>query len=199
MIDSSSRSPEPKISALLIVDMQNDFVLPGAPAAVSGAYDTIPKVKSLLDWQRSRRSPVFHVTREYRSDGSDIEITRREVFLKGPQYVVPGTSGAEIVAGLAPAPNEYRIVKPRFSAFFGTELDLILRRLGVVEVILSGTQYPNCIRATAFDAISLGYQTIIVTDATSAASEEIALSNIRDLLNVGIQCVSFDELKQRNV
>ena len=53
------------ISALLIVDMQNDFVLPGAPAVISGAYDTIPKVKSLLDWHRLRRSPVFHVIREY--------------------------------------------------------------------------------------------------------------------------------------
>ena len=102
-----------------------------------------------------------------RADGSDIEITRREAFLAGPQYAVHGTPGAEIVDGLAPAPNEYRIVKPRFSAFFGTKLDLILRRLGVAEVVLCGTQYPNCIRATAFDAISLGYQTFIITDATS--------------------------------
>ena len=188
----------PFISALLIVDMQNDFVLPGAPAVVSGAYDTIPKIKALLDWQHVRRWPVFHVIREYRADGSDIEITRREAFLAGPRYAVPGTQGADIVAGLNPASGDYRIVKPRFSAFFGTELDLILRGLGVTEIVLCGTQYPNCIRATAFDAISLGYQTVIVTDATSAASEEVVQSNIRDLRNVGVQCVSFDELKQRN-
>ena len=142
--------------------------------------------------------PVFHIVREYRADGSDIEISRREAFLSGRPYVVPGTSGVEIVDGLSPRSTEYRIVKPRFSAFFGTELDLILRRLAVECLAVCGTQYPNCIRATAFDGLSHGYPVFVITDATSASSDDVAESNIRDMRAVGIACVSFDEFKKSN-
>lgn len=181
--------------ALLIVDMQNDFVFPEAPAVIRGAAATVPQVRALLDWVRERGWPVFHVVREYRADGSDIEITRRDSFLAGAKYVVPGTRGAEIVEPLKPAAGEYRIVKPRFSAFFGTELDLILRRLGVDALLVCGTQYPNCIRATAYDGISHGYRVTVITDATSAASEEVAVANIRDLRNVGIECRTLREVQ----
>jgi len=181
--------------ALLIVDMQNDFVLPNAPAPVAGAAASIPRVKEVLDWFRATGQPVFHIVREYRADGSDIEISRKKAFLAGPSYAVPGTKGVEIVQELTPTAGEYRIVKPRFSAFFGTELELILRRLAIDSLVICGTQYPNCIRATAFDGLSYGYPVFVITDATSAASQEIADANIRDLRNIGIQCISFAEFK----
>ena len=180
--------------ALLIIDMQKDFVLPGAPAMIHGALATVPRIKEVLEWFRAKRDPVFHIVREYRADGSDIEISRREAFLAGPPYAVPGTEGVEIIDELAPITGEYRVVKPRFSAFFGTELELILKRLGVESVVVCGTQYPNCIRATAFDALSYGYPTTVITDATSAADLAVAKSNIRDMENVGIRCISLDEL-----
>lgn len=185
--------------ALLIVDMQNDFVLPGGPAVIKGAFAALARTSEVLTWFRRVHYPVFHIVREYRADGSDIEISRREAFLAGPAYVVPGTKGAEIVEALAPAHGEYRIVKPRFSAFFGTELDLILRRLQIGRLIICGTQYPNCIRATAFDALSYGYDTIVLTDATSASSPDVADSNIRDMKNVGIRCILFDELMKESI
>ena len=174
--------------------MQKDFVLPGAPAMIHGALATVPRIKEVLEWFRAKRDPVFHIVREYRADGSDIEISRREAFLAGPPYAVPGTEGVEIIDELAPITGEYRVVKPRFSAFFGTELELILKRLGVDSIVVCGTQYPNCIRATAFDALSYGYPTTVITDATSAADFAVAESNIRDMENVGIRCISFDEL-----
>ncbi len=68
--------------ALVIVDMQNDFVLPGSPACVAGAYDTVPAIKRLLECFRSNKLPVFHVVREYRADGSDIEMNRLDGFLR---------------------------------------------------------------------------------------------------------------------
>ena len=181
--------------ALLIVDMQNDFVLPKSPAEIPGAFATLPRAQDVLACFRAADRPIFHIVREYRADGSDIEISRRDAFLVGPQYAVPGTKGAEIVDALRPLPGEYRIVKPRFSAFFGTELDLILRRLEVTDVAICGTQYPNCIRATAFDSLSHGYLTTVITDATSAASLEVARSNIRDLENVGIKCLAFEAFR----
>jgi nicotinamidase-related amidase len=179
--------------ALIIIDMQNDFVRPVAPACVKGAFATIPCIQKLLGHFRAKGLPVFHIVREYRPDGSDVEITRLESFLKHRTYVVPGTEGCEIVAELQPLPGEYRIVKQRFSAFMNTELDLILRRLGITDLAVCGTQYPNCIRTTIFDAVSYGYHVVNITDATSAQSMEIAAANIFDIKNIGVECVSLDE------
>jgi nicotinamidase-related amidase len=182
-------------NALLIIDMQNDFVLPSGVARIPNAYETIPAIYRILSFFRKGKLPVFHVIRQYRADGSDIEISRRDAFMTGPKYVVPGSHGAQIVDELRPAEDEYVIIKPRFSAFFGTELDLILRRLHVERVVICGTQYPNCIRATAFDSLSYGYDTVVILEGTSAASPEVATANIHDLRKVGVRCISLSEFE----
>ena len=183
--------------ALLINDMQNDFVLPDAPDKVAGAYATVPTLRSLLDFCRDQGFPIFHLVREYRADGSDIEVTRLQSFLSGSKYAVPGTKGCEIIEELKPKEGEYRLVRNRFSAFMQTELDFMLRRLDVHHLIICGTQYPNCVRATAFDGISYGYDVSVVTDATSAETDEIAQANIIDMKNIGIHCISFKDIKQK--
>ncbi|MDE6631718.1 MAG: isochorismatase family protein, partial [Muribaculaceae bacterium] len=70
----------------------------------------------------------------------------------------------------------------------------ILRGLGVKNVYLTGTQYPNCVRSTAVDSMGLDYNTIVVTDCCSAASEEVANANIFDLRNMGIPCIDSSEI-----
>ncbi len=183
--------------ALIIVDMQNDFVLPDAPAVVSGAYDTIPKIQGILRFFRNKKWPVFHVTREHRINGSDIEINRLEGFLKGPKIAVSGTKGCEIIEELKPIEGEYHVVKKRFSAFMNTELDFMLRRLGVNDIVVCGTQYPNCIRATIYDGVSYGYRVVLIIDATSAETPEIAQANINDIRNIGVPCLSVKEFIER--
>lgn len=180
--------------ALVIIDMQNDFVLPGAPMCVADAAATLPRISSLLASFRQSNQPVFHVVREHRADGSDVDGFRKALFAAGKRFVVPGTTGCEIVEPLQPTAGEYRLVKPRFSAFLQTEFDLMLRRLAVNRLVICGTQYPNCIRATVLDAVSLDYEVTLVTDATSAESAEIAASNILDMANIGVSCVTTDEL-----
>jgi nicotinamidase-related amidase len=192
--------PERKdVYALLIIDMQNDFVLPGAPVSVAGAHATIPKIREAIEAFRAAGMPVFHVVREYRENGSDVESVRVERFLGGAKCAVPGTAGAEIVKELEPIPGEYRIVKNRFSAFMNTELDMILRRLAIKDIVVCGTQYPNCIRATAFDGISYDYSVTVLTDASSAQTPQIAEANVLDMKNIGIRCISvrkfLDDLK----
>jgi nicotinamidase-related amidase len=179
-------------TALVIVDMQNDFVLPDAPQCVAGAMAILPNLKRVLDSFRSCSRPVFHVVREYRADGSDIEAPRRHGFLTDRSYAVPGTRGCDIVDELTPIEGEYRIVKNRFSAFMNTELDLILRRLGIGRIVVCGIQYPNCIRATIFDGVSLGYDVALVTDATGAQTEDVAQANIHDIANIGVTCMTTD-------
>ncbi|MBU1040830.1 MAG: cysteine hydrolase [Proteobacteria bacterium] len=190
----STSPPQAQDVALVIIDMQNDFVLPGAPACVAGALDTVPVIRRLLDQARGAGWPVFHVYREHRADGSDAEAFRRGLFLQGRGICVGGTPGADIVPELAPLPGEQRIVKRRFSAFLGTSFDLVLRRLGVSTLVLAGTQYPNCIRGTAVDGLSRDYRVIVVTDACSAQTEAVAQANIFDLVNMGVACVPLGEL-----
>lgn len=179
--------------ALIIVDMQNDFVLPGAPACVAGAQATLPKIREALAFWRQAAWPVVYLYREYRRDGSDIEETRLESFLKGKRFCLPGSEGAKIVEAIAPRPAEYLVMKNRFSGFMDTELDFILRRENIGAIAVCGTQYPCCVRSTLVDGICYGYQTTCLTDATSAVTEEVAAANIRDLRDMGIRCVSVAE------
>lgn len=178
--------------ALLIIDMQHDFAVPGGACEVPGAHATIPSIRRVLGRFRDLGRPVFHVVREYRADGSDVEITRLDA-LKERNMVVPGTQGVRIAPGLEPVEGEYRIVKQRFSAFMFTELDLILRRKGVTHLAVTGTQLPFCLRATLFDGLSLGYHMTLLTDASSSRTDEIHQANIRDIRDAGMVCMTVDE------
>ncbi len=174
--------------------MQNDFVLEGAPARIVGALAAVPSLVRLLTGAREREWHVVHVVREYAADGSNIELPRRDGFLACGGYAKPGTSGASIIEALTPVAGELQIVKPRFSAFMQTPLDAILRRRGVQRVVVCGIQYPNCIRATAFDALSLDYDVVVAEGATAAQNDEVAAANIRDLRNVGIACLPVEQV-----
>ena len=183
----------PDTYGLVIVDMQNDFVLPGSPLCIAGAYETIPRIQEALEAFRKAQWPVFHIVREHRADGSDVEITRVQGFLNEAKYAIPGTKGCEIVEPLQPREGEFRIAKQRFSAFMHTELDFILRRLGITHIVVCGTQYPVCIRTTVFDAIAYGYQVTVLTDATSAKTPEVAEANIEDMRNIGVRCITVSQ------
>lgn len=180
-------------TALLIVDMQNDVVDAKSPTCIPGALPTVARLQELLQHARQEKWLVVHIVREYRRDCSDIELSRVAKFRQHP-YLVPGTNGADIIDELKPLEGELRLVKSRFSAFMFTPLDSLLRRRGIRHVVVSGTQYPNCIRATCFDALSLDYRVTVVTDATSAATQEVAEANIVDLRNVGIECIPLSDL-----
>lgn len=182
--------------ALLIIDMQNDFVHPGTPVHVAGAEATVPVIRKLRESCRKHEIPVFHVIRSYSADGLTVERARLADFRRTP-FVVPGTLGAEIIKELTPEAGEKTVIKPRYSAFFQTSLDLMLKRLGVERVLVSGTQYPNCIRATVNDALSLDYAVSVITDACSAKTEAVAAANILDMRNLGAECITFTEWESR--
>ncbi|MDE5799129.1 MAG: cysteine hydrolase, partial [Treponemataceae bacterium] len=89
--------------AILVIDMQNDFVLPGAVLCVAGAQATIPTIQDLLSHGRAKGWHVIHVIREHRASGCDVDMPRVPLFADGKQgYCVPGTKGWEIVEGLEP-------------------------------------------------------------------------------------------------
>lgn len=181
-------------NAILVIDMQNDFVLPGAPLEVAGAYATLPAIGRFLDYGRAKGWAVIYVCRAHRASGADAELFRRHLFEEGRPFCVAGTEGAEVVAAIAPQQGDYTVAKLRFSAFFGTDLDILLRGLGVRNIFITGTQYPNCVRSTAVDSMSRDYLTVVVTDCCSAATESVAAANIADLRNMGIPCITSAEI-----
>lgn len=182
--------------ALLIIDMQRDFVLPGAPLCVAGALPSVPVVRRLLDRARDRGWPVFHVVREHAPDGGDAEPCRRHLFRAGGGVCVAGTTGAAVVDELTPLPGERKLVKTRFSGFYRTSLEDELRALGVSTVLVAGTQYPNCVRGTAVDALYRDFRVIVVSDACSAQTPEVAEANIRDMRGMGIVCEPLARLPE---
>jgi nicotinamidase-related amidase len=179
--------------ALLIIDMQNDFVLEGGLLKVAQGKTVTPMIKTVLEEFRSRNLPVFHILRIHRRDGSDVEINRQELFKNHP-FAVVGSHGAAVVDELSPIPGEYVIPKIRMSAFIGTELDLMLRNLKVEVLVVTGIQTPNCIRTTVFDAIAYNYPVIIVENAVGAQTDEIHAANIRDMVNIGVSVVKARDI-----
>ena len=189
--------PNPTRSALILIDMENGFVDRRGGHCIKGAQATVPACAHACDLARSKGIPVFFVKRIYRADGSDVELTRYAAWKAGGHACRPASAGpnsAQAPAALRPQPGDYTIIKPRWSAFFQTELDLILRRLDVRTVILAGTTTPNCVRTTCYDAISLDYRVVVVEDCCSSNTEEIQRANMLDMANVGALIRSSEQL-----
>lgn len=185
-------------SALLVIDMQNGFLCEASPLFIAGAQATVPACAALIERCRERQIPVFFIVRRYSADGSDVEHTRYPAWLTGGRPLSPGCAeelSADMPPELGALPDDHVIVKPRYSAFFDTGLDLVLRRLQIDHLLLAGTTTPNCIRTTCYDAIALDYAVTVLSDCTSSATEEIQQSNLRDMANVGARILRSDELE----
>lgn len=177
-----------KKTALVVIDMENAFIEQTSPLCIRQAAASVPLCGRVVEKARERKIPVFFVNRIYRKNGSDVEFTRYGSWEAGGRYLAPGSTGAlsiQVPKELEPRPGDYTIVKPRFSAFFQTELDLILRRLGVHTVFLAGTTTPNCIRTTCYDGLSMDYNIVLIEDCCSSNSEEIQRVNMEDMERAG--------------
>jgi nicotinamidase-related amidase len=179
---------------LLIIDMQYDFLDASSPLFVRGGLLIINNVRGILNYFRENKLHLIFVKRLHRVDGSDVDKPRIELFNNTGGFFIEGTRGAEIVEELRPFPSEIVITKKRFSAFFHTELDLMLRREKIKDLIICGIQTPNCIRATVTDAISLDYEVIVLEDGTASSNLEIQKSNLLDMENMGAKILRTDEV-----
>lgn len=178
--------PDPTSAALLTIDVQRDFSVPGGPAEVPGTAEAIRAMRQVVDHFRRSRRPIIHVVRLYRPDGSNVDLSRRALVAEGQQLVAPGTEGAELVDGLKPDPTvaldaewllsgrlqqvgetEWIMYKPRWGAFFQTPLAEHLNRLGVDSVVVCGCNFPNCPRTTVYEASERDFRLALVSDATS--------------------------------
>ncbi|XP_020247041.1 probable inactive nicotinamidase At3g16190 isoform X2 [Asparagus officinalis] len=161
-------------TAMLVIDMQNDFILPDAPMRVDGGEAIVSNVIKAVSVARERGILVIWVVREHDRAGRDVELFRRHLYASGNGPTTKGTKGAELIDGLVPKEGEYKLVKTRFSAFFDTHLNSLLQSNGIKSLVVVGVQTPNCIRQTVFDAVALNYLPVtVIVDATAAKTPEV--------------------------
>ncbi|TKY64469.1 inactive nicotinamidase [Spatholobus suberectus] len=182
-------------TALLVIDMQKDFIEDGGPMLVKGGKDIVPNVIKAVDVARHRGILIVWVVREHDPLGRDVELFRRHLY--SAEKVGPtseGSEGAELVDGLVIKEGDYKLVKTRFSAFFATHLHSVLQGAGINSLVVTGVQTPNCIRQTVYDAVALDYQPVsVIVDATAAATPDIHLANVFDMKNIGVATPTLQE------
>ena len=173
---------EPATTALVVIDMQRDFIEPGGfgealgnDVARLGAI--VPTVRALLDWARTRRMSVLHTREGHRPDLADCPPAKQRrgdpavrIGAKGPmgRILVDGEPGNDIVPALAPLDGEAVIVKPGKGAFWATPLDEMLRWRGITHLILAGVTTEVCVQTTMREANDRGYECLLIEDATES-------------------------------
>jgi ureidoacrylate peracid hydrolase len=158
---------DPSTTAMIVVDMQNDFVADGAMLQSKQAHDMVPKLAKTLKFCREHGIRVIYTAHVHRKDGCDMGLYD-DLYppIADRASLVDGSPGVEIYPDLAPRPGEHVIKKHRYSGFFSTDLDLILREWGIRSVVVSGTTTENCCHATARDAMFHNYKVAFLSDAT---------------------------------
>ena len=149
--------------AILVVDMLNDFVT-GALACDRGKA-IVPATAKLLDAAREAGVPVIFC------NDAHIAGIDRELKLWG-DHAIAGTKGAEVIPELKLSNKDFVVPKRRYSGFFQTDLDILLKELGVKTVIMTGLHAHMCVRHTSADAYCLGYDVVVAKEATDSFTEE---------------------------
>lgn len=160
----------PPSTALLVVDMQEDFVASGAPYESATARRQVAVINELATVCREAGIPVYFTAHVHCSDGSDLGVVRHlHPLTASGQALRAGTAGAEIYHELSVEVDDVVILKNRFSAFYGTDLDQRLRARGVNTLIMTGVAGNVCCDSTTRDAFYRDYQVIYVADANAQA------------------------------
>lgn len=170
-------------TALIVFDMVNDFLLPGAPnESVRAREILVPKLKPLIAACHRKNILVVFACQTVRPDGSDLGILGS--IFPGIRSSYAGTPGVEPYKDLDPQAGDIILTKHRFDAFHATELDLILRQRGITTVIVTGTSTSIGTQTTARAAVVRDYYVIFPSDGTIN----------RDLPDAGWGPVPLDEL-----
>jgi nicotinamidase-related amidase len=151
---------DPKTTALVVVDMQNDFVADGGSLQVPDAAATVPLIAGLIRRFRATGARVVFTQDTHRDGDPEFRIW--------PVHALEGTLGWEIVEALTPLPEDTVLRKPRYDAFYGTPLDHLLRQWGVQTLVICGTVANICVHYTASSAALRWYDVVIPRDAISA-------------------------------
>jgi ureidoacrylate peracid hydrolase len=156
---------DPASTAVLVIDMLNDFCVEPGPLANPAALELCPAQNAVLQAIRSSGGTVVFINEQHRTTLQPV----RE-FAKRMTHTYEGSWGAQVVADLPVMPGDLTVLKRRYSGFFASDLDVTLRDRGIRSVVLMGVLTNICVRATAHDSFFLGYDTVVPRDCVGAMS-----------------------------
>ena len=170
---------DPKSSAMVIQDLQNDVIIEGGAFADSGApahatsQNVVANVKGLAETARSAGVPVIHIW--YIVDEGATGLKQNAPLFQGVKdanALVRGSWGAAPAEGLEPQDGDHVVEKMRMNGFYDTRLDILLRGLGVETLIITGAWTNMSIEHTARHAADAGYRAVVASDGTSTVDDE---------------------------
>jgi nicotinamidase-related amidase len=160
---------KPENTALLIIDMVNDFVAAGAVMETPGGREIIPTINRLVHWARRHEIPIIFTYEMHRPDHSDYGIELEY----DPVHCIEGTSGVILHKGLDARPTDWHLTnKRRYDCFHGTELDLLLRSQRKENLACCGVTTHQCVMSTVFSARHRDYRVLVAEDACAGISPE---------------------------
>ncbi len=191
---------DPRNTAVLVVDMQNAFVDPKGSLARMGVpvgrnVRPIPHIRAIVAAARAAKVPVVHLRFVLREDLGDLgALGRRFPPLHDLGHCVAGTWDAAFYPGMEPARGEYVVDKHRFSGFFGTDLDELLRILRVDTLVVTGVATNVCVESTVRDAFAHDYRIVVPREATSSYTEEMEAASLAAMGFMFADVVGADEV-----
>jgi nicotinamidase-related amidase len=173
---------DPARVALLVIDMQRDFLEPGGFGAALGndvrrLAPAVAPIAALLDAFRRRALPIIHTKECHRSDLADCPPAKRRrgngslrIGDAGPmgRILIDGEPGSDFVDELRPRPGELVVAKPGKGAFWATPLEAELKQRGVTHLIVTGVTTEVCVQTTMREANDRGYECLLVEDSTES-------------------------------
>jgi nicotinamidase-related amidase len=175
---------DPRTTALLIIDMQNAFLAEGAAFEAPKGRDMIPNLERILLFARQHALPVVWVLADHSAPYAGVLLAKSPA-VRVDRVCCVGEESFELYPNMPqPREREYRVVKHKYDSFFETDLNAILRNLGVGTVIITGVTTSVCCDSTARAAFHYDYNVAFMSDATADEFEHLhdATLELMDLL-----------------
>jgi biuret amidohydrolase len=166
--------------ALVMIDMQGDFLDDGAPCFLPGGRSVLPALLPVLAECRAAGMPIVHVRTVWQPDGVDRSLFTTSEILQ-ERGLRNGEAGTEIIKELRPLAGEYVVDKTRYSGFFQTNLESLLRSLHLTYLIFGGVATNFCVRSTVQDACYRDFFSIVLSDCTTTFTETAHLQTLEDI------------------
>jgi ureidoacrylate peracid hydrolase len=180
-------------AALLVIDMQNFFLEPSSPTFTCGGLAILPTLKQLIDAFRTSGRPVIYTKHVHHPSRNDAGIM--EWWWNG--MCLEGSPESEIHNDITPLPEEKIILKHRYSAFYNTDLETVLRCLKIEDIVITGIMTNMCCESTARDAYYRDYRVFFLADATGSINEEMHLASLLNLaFGFAFITIAKDMIKQ---
>ncbi len=177
---------DPRYAALIVVDVQNDFVSPEGSAGkrgddVGAAIAMIPNLTRLIDQARKVGLTIVYIRTTHSEWTDTASWIYRTSQKSGLSTCREGTWGADFYDGIAPLPSERVVIKHRYSAFINTDLNTVLKARGIQSILVCGVATNVCVETTARDGYMYDYYVTMIDDCSAAYDAKLHMGTLENI------------------